>query len=473
MFTSSKGQGRGTVPQRDAVAVKPEFTTLNKDGKPVWEPGLPAEVTSRRVHKPVKKEAPEEAAVPCDLRNTLKLPPPARADWLDRALRAIPQGRAKVQDVFNVVTHPKFVLGLPEQTGRKMLRRVAESLDAFSEKQRTTLVAKCKLAELFQASAAGADGDEEEPPEEEPPHHHLRAELPSEEPPPLPPAAEQRRGRSWSRPRRHRSPGSEGRRQRSRSRRSRSRRRAFKEHSSKSHLSPTRDVRDRMQAASSGPSLSVMEEAQVAPTPAQQKELGPEERAMLERALLEQQRQREEDRKKLEADRRAFEERERQRKAKLGSAFLVDGEQEEDDVALSLPTAALLVRKGQPERTRVEELPYSDVQPSQMRPRQPVAIGGGQDVRFVEAMGGDKILAEAHAILQRATESGRVAPLSADSPSRGRRRRSNSRRNSPHVRSSGSYRSPTPDGRARGQARAARKAKMIACLMGLDKPRSR
>ena len=32
----------------------------------------------------------------------------------------------------------------------------------------------------------------------------------------------------------------------------------------------------------------------------------------------------------------------------------------------------------------------------------------------------------------------------------------------PHVRSSGSYRSPTPDGRARGQARAARKAKM--CL---------
>jgi len=219
--------------------------------------------------------------------------------------------------------------------------------------------------------------------------------------------------------------------------------------------------------------LSIMEEAQVAPTPAQQKELGPEERAMLERALLEQQRQREEDRKKLEADRRAFEERERQRKAKLGSAFLVDGEQEEDDVALSLPTAALLVRKGQPERTRVEELPYSDVQPSQMRPRQPVAIGGGQDVRFVEAMGGDKILAEAHAILQRATESGRVAPLSADSPSRGRRRRSNSRRNSPHVRSSGSYRSPTPDGRARGQARAARKAKMIACLMGLDKPRSR
>mmetsp|Transcript_80834 Transcript_80834/g.237592 ORF Transcript_80834/g.237592 Transcript_80834/m.237592 type:complete len:469 (+) Transcript_80834:36-1442(+) len=468
MFTSGKGQGRSGAAPHSQSLYKPEYTTLNKDGKPVWEPGLPAEVTSRRVHKPAKKEAPEEAAVQCDLRNTLKLPPPARAEWLDKALRAVPHGRAKVQDVFNVVTHPKFVLGLPEQLGRKMLRRVAESLDAFSEKQRTTLVAKCKLAELFAASGTGVDGEDDDA-DEDP---QQRAELPVEEPPPLPPPLPPRAGRSWSRSRKHRSPGSP-RRSRSRRRdRSRSARRTFKEHTSRSHTSPSRDANDKAHSTSSGPGPSAGAVEQAVTAAAVQKELDPEERARLERSLLEQQRQREEERRKLEADRKAFEEREKQRKAKLGSAFLVGNEDEEEDPSFSLPSASLLVRKGQPERPRVEELPYSDVQPMQMRPRQPV--GGGQDVRFVEAMGGDKILAEAHAILQKATESGRVAALTSESPPAKRRKKSRSRsRQSPHVRSSGSYRSPTPDGRARGQARAARKAKMIACLLGMEKQKPR
>lgn len=212
------------------------------------------------------------------------------------------------------------------------------------------------------------------------------------------------------------------------------------------------------------------------PTPAL-KELNPEERARLEHEQLEQQKRKAEERKKLELDRKAFEEREKKRKAKLGSAFLVGDEDEEEDTALSMPSQSLLVRKGQPERARVEELPYSDGQALQMRARQQQqhpALGGGQDVRFVEAMGGDNILKEAHAILQKATESGRVAALGSDSPVRKRKRsRSRSRGQSPHVRSSGSYRSPTPDGRARGQARAARKAKMIACLLGMDKSRPR
>lgn len=466
MFTSGKGQGRpgGGGGGREAK-VKPEYTTLNKDGKAVWEPGLPAEVTSRRIHKPQKKEAPEEAAVSCDLRNTLKLPPPQRAEWLDKALRAIPSGRAKVQDVFNVVTHPKFVLGLPEQTGRKMLRRVAESLDAFSDKQRQTLVAKCKLAELY-AAGAGVDAEDDDAEEEQ-----QRAELPTEEPPPLPPMAPQRLGRSLSRSRRHRS-GSP-RRSRSRRRdRSRSQRRSFKE-GPRIHTSPSRGGQDKAQSTGSGPSLGSSEAAASASAPAP-KEVDPEERARLERVLVEQQRQREEERKKAEQDRKAFEEREKQRKAKLGSAFLVGNEDEEDDAAV--PSASLLVRKGQPDRPRVEELPYSESQPvvTRTRPLQPQAFGGGQDARFVEAMGGDKILAEAHKILQKATESGRVAALGSDSPVRSSRRstrRSRSRSRSPHVRSSGSYRSPTPDGRARGQARAARKAKMIACLMGIQPPR--
>mmetsp|Transcript_28765 Transcript_28765/g.91660 ORF Transcript_28765/g.91660 Transcript_28765/m.91660 type:complete len:466 (-) Transcript_28765:78-1475(-) len=456
-----QGQSRGHGPggRRDESAVLPEFTTLNKDGKPVWEPGLPAEVTSRRIHKPVKKDVPEEVPVSCDLRSTLKLPPGARADWLDKALRAIPQGRAKVQDVFNVVTHPKFVAGVPDRVGRKMLQRVAESLDAFSDKQRTTLVAKCKLAELFQASALGAEGEEDDEVDEEPldvaaAPVALEERLPREA-----------RGRSRSRSRRRRSRSAEG-----RPRRSRSPRRFVELRGTGGQGPAVPEEQPRQLATGTGPAVDGTREDALQASGGAQRELTPQEQATLERSFMERQRQQEEERRKLEVTRKAFEEREKQRKAKLGSAFLVGGEEEEDEATrTSAASGPLLVRKGQADRSRVEELPYAEAPPAQSERYRPVASGAGQDLRFVEAMGGDRVLAEAHAILLNAAGSGRLgAPAPPRSPSRGRRKRSRSWSRGPNVRSSGSYRSPTPDGRARGQARAARKAKMIASLMGIS-----
>ena len=134
----SQGFGGARVSQADTK--QKEFTTINKDGQTVGEPGLPATVTARRQHRP-QKGAPvtDEAPVSCDLRLTLKMPGSGKAEWLEKALRAMPSGKAKVQDVFNIVTHPKFASGVAEKYGKKMFQTVAENMDLFSDKQRITL----------------------------------------------------------------------------------------------------------------------------------------------------------------------------------------------------------------------------------------------------------------------------------------------------------------------------------------------
>lgn len=224
------------------------------------------------------------------------------------------------------------------------------------------------------------------------------------------------------------------------------------------------------------------------------KAISEEERAQLEAALREQDEKREDDRRKAEAERKAAKEREMQRKAKLGSAFLVDAEEEEE-----LPEMAAALTK------KAAEKRFEDRAGAMMIEYAPQAGAGGQLVRgtdppeaarFVESMGGGSILHEAHRmLLQKAGGSDRspsVVRKDRKKSERGRsrsrsRRRSRSRkrgrsrsrsgsaggRQSAAGRSgpSGSYRSPTPDGRARGQARAARKAKMIASMLGVQIPR--
>lgn len=189
----------------------------------------------------------------------------------------------------------------------------------------------------------------------------------------------------------------------------------------------------------------------------------------MEEAFQDKQRKQEDERKRIEVDRRAHEERERQRKAKLGTAFVFGADDDEDDGRSQMPAGGTMVRRSAQDRVAAQELGYSDMHAHAGPRSMALALpGGGQDPRFVEAMGGDKLLAEAHAILKSAAGTGR---LGASSPRRSRTRsRSRKRGRSPKrldMRSTGSYRSPTPDGRARGQARAARKAKMIASLMGL------
>ncbi|CAE8596991.1 unnamed protein product, partial [Polarella glacialis] len=66
------------------------------------------------------------------------------------------------------VTNPKFVSGVSDKVGRRMMQAVKDSMDTFSDKQVITLM-KCKLAELYQDLAAGADDEDDDEEEEEAP----------------------------------------------------------------------------------------------------------------------------------------------------------------------------------------------------------------------------------------------------------------------------------------------------------------
>lgn len=387
--------GRGST-----LAVEPAFTTLDKDNKLVWEPGLPAQVVSRRrCSTNLKKDRPEELPVPCELKITLRLAPVAKADWLGKALRAIPRGHAKAQDVYNIVTHPKFSAGVPPRIGRRMLRLVTESESTFSEKQLTTLMTKSELAQFAMPSdLAGNDDDQDED------EVDVLDAMPDDE-----------------REKNQRLPGL-------------------------GHLS----------------------------------QVSQEEQVRFEQEFLERERQTEAQRKRLDAERRAFEERERQRKARISGAFIVGDDEEEAEVPVKPHSSFRRDEWARGEGSVGRPLPYLPSLQDIGKQEPPAA-----NPAFVEAMGGDKILQEAHKILKKASasmeESGGSRRRKSRSRSRrlrslSRRRRSRSRSyrrsgdgfSSGRLREFGSLRSPTPDGRARGQARAARKAKMIASMLGVD-----
>lgn len=142
------------------------FSTIGKDNSSTWEPGLPSQVVSRREHKvpKVKDDAkkPESLKkIDCDPKRINGLRQEAKEEWLDRALKAIPEGRATVQDIFEVVTNPKFASGVERKVGRAILSNLTESYFFFSEKQRG-IIEKCKLADKFGApsDSDGEDDDE-------------------------------------------------------------------------------------------------------------------------------------------------------------------------------------------------------------------------------------------------------------------------------------------------------------------------
>lgn len=395
------------------------FVTLNKDHKPVWEPGLKAEVVSRRQRKEQKKpERPEDAPVPCDLEATLILGPEQRSEWLDRAFKGIPRGTAKATSIFDIVSHPRFGSGMSRDIGRPMFKLVKESLVFFSEKQRVTLMKKCKFAEQFSSSSSQRRRQE----------------------------SEEERSRS---PRRKRS------RSRSRSRtqsRSRSRR-------SSHSWSPSRR---RPRSRSRSPSAHKAETAEER----QKREEEKERRTQVERKAIEERRkfleqQQEEQRRKWEVARKAQEEREKQRKARVGNAFLMGDEDNEEDEQALAANLYQLKRQEQREKNLDMPLPYLPSGLDNER-RAPSSTGSGTNLQAVDSMGGDSVLKGAFEILAR----GGGAYMRSRSPSR-RRIRSRSRRQQRSARESGSLRSPTPDGHLRGQMRAARKAKMVAQLLGV------
>lgn len=437
--------------QKPAKAPAPSgtFVTLNKDNKPVWEPGLSTEVTTRQ--RVVRKRNVQDTPVPCDLRTILRQSPEERAEWLDRALNGVPRGLAKPQDIFEIVTHRKFVSEVARELGESMLHQLRTCLMFFTERQHLT-IARCRLVQQFKAAKK-----------------EKRTEDASDEERERPPSGDENRSRSRSRG------GAQHRR--------------FEE--------------ERKQA---------VHEAMVGGSDAAKEEedsCSPEERARIDEEFREREKAREaqnaERRKRLEAERKAQEEREKKRKAMIASAFLLDDEEEEED---DEPPQPLVVRRI--DRSNEDQvLGYGSTNPSGSRFSESEA--GAASVALtthssapeaVEAMGGDSVVSEAHKILAKGAGAflGKKSPPRQSSPrrqqksrspsrrrSRSRKQRSRSRRRSrsrgrrrsrsPSRRpardhgqrggggASSSLRSPTPDGHLRGQMRAARKAKMIMQMM--------
>lgn len=81
----------------------------------------------------------------CQLKPTLALKPEARLKWLTRAVAALKDGSVRVSDVFDIISHPKFVNGVPDGVGKKMRRSLSSELGRFSDKQRQGL----EKSELF------------------------------------------------------------------------------------------------------------------------------------------------------------------------------------------------------------------------------------------------------------------------------------------------------------------------------------
>lgn len=388
-----------------------KYTSVGKDGRVVVEPGLRNEVV-RRQQKVQRKS--DDGVVACELKPTLKMPGEKKKDWLFKALLAVPKGKADIQDIYEILTHPKFAANVEEWHGAGTYRMVKDHIYLFSEKHQSTLLKKSDLAKFSEGS-----------------------------------------------PSRSRSPSNTA-RTRKRERTNRSRSRSTGRRESKA---------DSVQAESRADGRAAVAEPLGAPDweePHDEASLArKEEKDKIAAALRERHEQQQEELQRQLVEKQAQDEREKLRKAKLGNAFSLDDD--EDDVSAQRAMGS----SSSGSKTAIAGLQMPSMSVASSSPN--------VNNRFVESMGGDRVLHDVHKLLMQkiAPENhGMAGPKlkgKSRSPSRNRKKdgsrrksksRSRSRRgDNRHQRST--LRSPTPDGRARGQARAARKAKMIASCLGL------
>lgn len=103
---------------------------------------IPGEVTSRRKPKKVTKEETtkkQEEYVTMSWDDIFPKKPGDKLRWLDKALRAIKDGRVKCLPVFDVIVHRKFLEGLKGQIATDCLNLIRGSIDVFSAKQKKQL----------------------------------------------------------------------------------------------------------------------------------------------------------------------------------------------------------------------------------------------------------------------------------------------------------------------------------------------
>lgn len=128
------------------------------------EMDLPAEVTSRRVHKVSKEEVTKakDEFVSLNWDDIFPKKPRDRLRWLYKAFVGAKEGRVKANPLFDIIVHRKFLEGLSGNVATDVLNLIRGNLDTFSAKQQKQLTSD--NFELFRkyAPIAVLDSDDDE-----------------------------------------------------------------------------------------------------------------------------------------------------------------------------------------------------------------------------------------------------------------------------------------------------------------------
>jgi len=124
----------------------------------------------RRVHKAPRadREKDEAETIATDQKEVLAKKPDGRLKWLRSALQRASRGQFKVNLVYDIVAHPKFVAGCTAGMGRHMRSLVFANLSQFSTKQQKFLQSEASKLHAFAGGDAdgglnaGSDKDDEE-----------------------------------------------------------------------------------------------------------------------------------------------------------------------------------------------------------------------------------------------------------------------------------------------------------------------
>merc|ERR1712070_247452 len=105
-----------------------------------------------------------------DLKSIIALQPELRLKWLTKACRLAVDGEVQSKHLYDIASSRKFVNGIQDKIGQKMMKTIHANLGLFSEKQQRFLSTDSDMARAFpirDKSDKQVDEDEGEAPEEE------------------------------------------------------------------------------------------------------------------------------------------------------------------------------------------------------------------------------------------------------------------------------------------------------------------
>mmetsp|Transcript_20429 Transcript_20429/g.52240 ORF Transcript_20429/g.52240 Transcript_20429/m.52240 type:complete len:259 (+) Transcript_20429:74-850(+) len=159
MSTSLGWKDVGTVLYTKADALRQKGDLMRGDGSRD-EPVFQGAVMSRRVHKSVRidqdleRDKEQAAAFNMDKEEVYGKRPESRLKWLLKAMTFVGKKTLKVGDLYEIVTHKRFVVGASDKVGVQMKRLLLANAHLFSSKQQKFMQSEESSFGAFDASKA-------------------------------------------------------------------------------------------------------------------------------------------------------------------------------------------------------------------------------------------------------------------------------------------------------------------------------